>query len=236
MGQGEAEKRSAPWHAAMGRSAQVSAYSERLSDPKPQVPDIKFEWYISAYANYRHVRKRQSNSKPERGTAAQEYKVYAVRYEAPGPRGILRVVPPNPTSYQRKTDVAHARAKAESAATNPSSAAAPTLRSATTNARPAFVVVVAVALCVCVPPEEVPDAGREVVLELLCDADVDDVNGSENAVEGTEVGKVSDVLVDASAQNCSEMDSAEARSPGHCSEMHATRAFAKRVELRRSVG
>lgn len=91
-----------------------------------------------------------------------------------------------------------------------------------------------------VAADELVDVGAVAVEdELLPDDDgdtEDDVeeNGLEN-VEGTDVGKEIEVLVDARAQNCSAIDSAELRSDEvsvvHCVEIQDTREFAKRVAL-----
>ncbi len=68
--------------------------------------------------------------------------------------------------------------------------------------------------------------------ELFEEAEVEDVNGFENDVEGGGVGKERDVLVDARAQNCSATLSAAARSPpGHDVEMQSTRPEVKSVAL-----
>ena len=74
----------------------------------------------------------------------------------------------------------------------------------------------------------------DVAVELFPDEDTEedeDEKGTENEVDGREVGKVMDVLVDAKAQNCSAMDSAEDRSVQFCVVLQPTSEDAKRVAL-----
>ena len=86
--------------------------------------------------------------------------------------------------------------------------------------------------------EEEEDGGAVVLDEDVREGEVEvlvDVNGFEKVV-AMDVGNVRDVLVDASAQNCSAMDSTEERSPEHCAETQVTSCEAKLVELKgRSV-
>ena len=81
--------------------------------------------------------------------------------------------------------------------------------------------------------EEEEDGGAVVLDEDVREGEVVvlvDVNGFEKVV-AMDVGNVRDVLVEASAQNCSAMDSTEERSPEHPAETHATSCVAKLDEL-----
>ena len=83
--------------------------------------------------------------------------------------------------------------------------------------------------------EEEEDGGAVVLDEDVREGEVEvlvDVNGFEKVV-AMDVGNVRDVLVEASAQNCSAMDSTEERSPEHPAETHATSCVAKLDELGR---
>lgn len=119
---------------------------------------------------------------------------------------------------------AHARIAPARAAANPKRPVLPTAR------RP-LALFPCPALLLLVAEAEVEEDGEvadegaalELLREAELDAEVDDVNGSEKVVDGGAVGKESEVLEDACAQNCWAMDSADARSPEHCAVMHATR-------------
>ncbi len=85
--------------------------------------------------------------------------------------------------------------------------------------------------------DEVDDGRVAVLFTEVDDAEVlvDDVNGLEKLVDGTEVGKERDVLEDATAQNCCTMLSTWGSSFLHSDcEMQATRAFANSVALEAS--
>ena len=89
----------------------------------------------------------------------------------------------------------------------------------------------------CCPPsvadgEGLVGLGLELELFVERESEEVDENGFEKLEDGTEVGKESEVLVDACAQNCCATLSTGGRSSGvHSCEMHATSEFAKRVAL-----